>query len=113
MMWFLAVFVPLTEAEQARLLAHAVWPDDPNGSTQLTVSLKDGSGTAWIGANAAVTDSEIASLQGLGNIPDVKWFRYSMDGVLGMAFPTGPTEGSIWGWTDCLVAAGLTHVAAE
>ena len=106
--WNLSVFVPVAAAAQAATLAQAVWPDDPNAGQQLTVALHDGQGAAYLGANAVVSDVEIAQLQGLVEIPDVRWYRWSLDGELGLAFPDGPDEGTPWGWAQSVAAAGLT-----
>ena len=105
-LWFLAVFVPLSEVGQATTLAHAVWSDDPNGSAQLSIALTDSQGTAWIGGNAAVTDREIAALQGIVEIPSVRWYRYTLDGILALAYDG--EEGGAWGWDASVAAAGLT-----
>lgn len=110
-MWYLAVFVPASEAAQAASVAAAVWPDDPNGSQQLTLALVNAQGTAWLGANAAVSDAEIAALQALVTIPDVRWYRYGLDGdrALGLAWPAGQADpGTPWGWGESLAAAGLS-----
>ena len=108
--WYLAVFVPADESALTDAVARAVWPDDPNGSTQLTVRLVDAAGVAWRGANAAVTNAEIAALQGLAAVPGVVWFRYAADGALGAAYPPGPTIGAAWDWASSVAAAGLTVV---
>ena len=107
-MWYLAVFVPVTSKGSAEAVARAVWPDDPGA--QLGIALTDAGGAAWVGGNAAVTDAEIAALQGLVTVPGVRWYRYALGGdrALGMAFPDGPVEGTPWGWSASLAAAGLT-----
>ncbi len=104
-MWYLAVFVPLAEVGLAASVSAAVWPDDPGA--QLSVALVDEGGAAWIGGNAAVTDAEIAALQGLAAVPGVRFYRYSLDGFLGSALPAGPSEGARWGWPQSVSAAGL------
>ena len=109
-MWYLSVFVPASDLGAASALAAAVWPDDPVPSANLSVRLVDGSGAAWRGGNSAMTDAEIAAIQGLATVPGVRWYRYAVvgDHALGASSPEGAEVGASWGWAQSLAAAGLT-----
>ena len=112
-MEYLALFVPVASEGAAEAIARAVWPDDPGA--QLTISLIDADGGAWLGANAAVTGAEIVALQGLAAVGGARYYRYAVDGdrPLAEASPPGPPTGTPWSWRQSLQAAGLARPDPE
>ena len=107
-MWYLSVFAPVASEGAAEAVARAVWPDDPGA--QLAIPLLDADNGAWVGGNAAVTDAEIAAMQGLALVPGARWYRFGLDGGFAASSHPGPEAGAAWGWDASLIAAGLRAV---